>query len=393
MNRNEDQPILYEPIMGKSKIDILTIVSQWLLFLATNLFFVCKYVPRIGLSPVGCGILYGLVTTGLFWLYREKIRIHITECLARNLSVFIIFGLVVLVALSIFFIDPMSIQVDRWSATTYFLDALFQGIYPYGVHTHVSEFHFASPFPLWHYLNIPFWLIGDVGWIQVFFLLLFAGALYYYFHSWKILLSALLILCISPAYWWEIATRSDGLSNAFLVCSVILFIHRFPIQMEDKWWLLAIMAGCIASTRLSAIIPLALYLFRPWLETNWKKKTGFIGIALAVVLFFFMPYILWDTTNWVFFHRNPFMSQTSPGNPWILGVMVLVAMGVSYPRMTFRRYAAITAIFLFAFMLFTQLGVIWRMEEPVTLFSTHCDISYFTLSLPYIIVALVHKEE
>jgi hypothetical protein len=73
--------------------------------------------------------------------------------------------------------------------------------------------------------------------------------------------------------------------------------------------------------------------------------------------------------------------------------MVLVAMGVAYPKMTFRRYAAITAIFLFAFMLFTQLGVIWRMEEPVTLFSTHCDISYFTLSLPYIIVALVHKEE
>ena len=377
----------------KKIFPIVPCAIQWLLFLATNLFFVCKYVPRIGLHPVWCGILYGLVTTGLFWLYREKIRIYITERMARNLSVVIIAGWVVLVGLSVFLIDPMSIQVDRWSATTYFLDALFQGIYPYGVHTHVSEFHFASPFPLWHYLNIPFWLMGDVGWLQAFCLLVFAGSLYYYFRSWNVLLSALLILCISPAYWWEIATRSDGLSNAFLVCSVILFIHRYPIKMEDKWWLLAIISGCVASTRLSAIIPMALYLFRPWLETNWKKKTGFIGIALAVVLFFFMPYVLWDTTDWVFFHRNPFMSQTSPGNPWILGVMVLVAMGVAYPKMTFRRYAAITALFLFAFMLFTQLGVIWRMEEPVTLFSTHCDISYFTLSLPYIIVALVHKEE
>ena len=163
--------------------------------------------------------------------------------------------------------------------------------------------------------------------------------------------------------------------------------------MEDKWWLLAIIAGCIASTRLSAIIPVALYLFRPWLETNWKKKTGFMGIALVVVLFFFMPYILWDTTNWVFFHRNPFMSQTSPGNPWILGVMVLVAIVLSCRKMTFYQYAANTAIFLFAFMLFTQLGVIWRIEGPATLFSTHCDISYFTLSLPYIIVTLVYKGE
>ena len=392
MKPNADRRILFERIMEKSKNNIVRILIQWLIFLATNLFFVCKYVPRIGWSPVGSGIVFGLVATGLFWLYREKIRQHISERLARNLSVLIIVGILAVITLAIILIDPLSIQVDRWSATTYFLDALFQGIYPYGVNTHVSEFHYASPFPLWHYLNIPFWLMGEVGWIQAFFLLVFVGAIYYYFRSWKIVLSTLLLLCISPAYWWEIATRSDGLSNAFLVGSVLLFIHRFPVKMEDKWWLLAILSGCIASTRLSAIIPIALYLFRPWLEVDWKKKLGFIGIALGVVLIFFMPYVLWDTTHWVFFHRNPFMSQTSPGSPWILGVMVIVAIGLAYRKMTFLRYAETTAVFLFAFMLFTQLGVIWRMEEPVTLFSTHCDISYFTLSLPYVIIALVHRE-
>jgi hypothetical protein len=149
------------------------------------------------------------------------------------------------------------------------------------------------------------------------------------------------------------------------------------------------MAGCLASTRLSAVIPVALYLFRPWLDASWKAKIGFIGIALGIIAAAFAPYVFWDTDCWIFFQRNPFMSQTTPGSVWILGVMVLVAIGVAYKKTSFWYYLCTTSVFMFAFMLFTQLGVIYKSPEPVTLFDICCDISYFTLALPYAAVALI----
>ena len=372
----------------KFTTDNLLMILQWVVILTTNIFFICKYFPRAGLNPFICSVLYGIVITGLVFIYMKWIATRISKRLACWLSVALVLGIILFIALAIQFISPYSLQVDRWSATTFFLDGLFHGIYPYGIHTHAAETNFPSPFPLWHYLNIPFWLLGDVGWIQAFFILVFVGSIYYCFRSWHTVLATLLLLYVSPAYWWELVVRSDGLSNAFLVCSCILFIQRYPLKMDRQWWIIAIMVGCLAATRLSAIIPIALYLFYPWLKANWKVQIGFISVVTGVVVFFFFPYIFWDTNSWIFFQRNPFMSQTSPGSPWILGIMVLIAISIAYKKKTFYYYLSTTSLFMFAFMLFTQLGVIYRSAEPVTLFDICCDISYFTLSIPFAILSL-----
>ena len=182
------------------------------------------------------------------------------------------------------------------------------------------------------------------------------------------------------------------MSNALLVCCLILLLERYAIRMDKHWWLLAIFAGCLASTRLSAVIPVALYLFRPWIDANWKIKTGFVAIAATIIFGFFAPYIFWDTESWVFFERNPFMSQTSPGDPWILGFLVLLAIGIAYKKQTFYYYVSTTSAFVFAFMLISQLGRMWSQEVPSTIFDPCCDISYMTLALPFVIITLVDKE-
>jgi hypothetical protein len=372
----------------EKKFNNLFPITQWGVILTTNAVFVYKYITRIDINPIIVTIVFFFLFSSAIYLYCHNIEKYITESIARWFSIALTIGIIGIIACTIFMIDPLSIRVDRWSATSYFLDALTTGVYPYGVHTHVFENNYPSPFPLWHYLNIPFWLIGDVGWIQVFMLLFFLGSIYLYFQSWRAVLYAIIILCISPAYWWEIVTRSDGLSNALLVCSCILLIERYGITMSKQWWLLAIIAGCIASTRLSAIIPIALYLFRPWIDATWKQKIGFISIAAGIVIFAFAPYILWDTTEWIFFKRNPFMSQTSPGNPWILLVMVVIAILIAYKKQTPYYFFSTTSVFMFTFMLITQLGVVWRSGGEVTLYDPGFDISYFTLATPYAIIAL-----
>lgn len=379
--------------MEPNKTRLVNKLIQWGLFLATNILFVCKYCPRIGLNPIICAVGFGIVTTGLFLLYETKIRNYISEHIACILSIVGLCGMIAIIATAIFLIPPLSIQVDRWSATTYFLDALFDGVYPYSVHTHISETNYSSPFPLWHYFNIPFWLIGDVGWIQAFFLAVFASAVYYCFRSWRTLLSVVLLLIISPAYWWEIATRSDGLSNILLVCSAVLFIERYPLRMQNRWWLLAIIAGCIACTRMSAVVPLALYLFYPWMEANWKIKTGFLLVALTVAVCLFAPYLFWDTTDWIFFSRNPFITQTLQGNHWTLVAMIGLAILIAYKKQTFYYYLSTTSVFMFVFMLVSLLGVIYASEEDVTILDNCCDISYFTLSLPFAILAATWPDD
>ena len=378
--------------MEKKLTDQIVTIIQWAIILVTNLFFVCKYIPRIGINPVLSAVVYSAVFCCLVYVYIRFVKQHLSERFACISSILLTIGLLSIIACCIFLIDPFSIRVDRWSATTFFLDALFEGVYPYGVHTHVSETNFPSPFPIWHYLNIPFWLIGDVGWIQAFFLLAFVVSVYIYFRSWHAVLSVLLLLCISPAYWWELATRSDGLSNALLVCSLILLLERYTINMDKHWWLLALFAGCLASTRLSAIIPVALYLFKPWIDADWKVKTGFIAIAATIVFCAFAPYVFWDTETWIFFQRNPFMSQTAPGNPWLLGIMVLLALGIAYKKQTLYYYMSTTSVFMFAFMFFSQLTGLVLSEAPFSFIDDRCDISYFTLSLPFAILSLSYPK-
>ena len=362
---------------------------QWGIFICINILFVCKYVPRVGLNSVVCAIVYGVLVCCFAFLYQRIIVSRLSVRIARNTSIFLLIGIIVLIALAIIFIPPLSIRVDRWSATSYFLDALFHGIYPYSVHTHVCDTNYPSPFPLWHYLHIPFWLVGDVGWQQGFFLLLFLGAVWYYFRSWHTLLTIILLLCLSPAYWWEIATRSDGVSNAFFAASCILFIERKQLHIQNQWWKLAIIAGCIASTRLSAVIPLALYLFQPWLKANWKDRLVFIGIVLCVVGFFFIPYIFWDIENWVFFQRNPFITQALLGNKWLLMPMIGIAAIIAYKKKTFYYFTSTTSLYMFAFMLVCQFCIlILPNESPLSLNDIYYDISYLTLAIPYTILTL-----
>lgn len=375
--------------MERNKTDILNIIIQWGIFLAFNGLFVYKYVPRSGGNSILCTILYGILSTGLIWLYRAKIQILITERLACIFSILLTTCIIGITSCFIFLIDPYTIQVDRWSATTFFLDALRAGVYPYGVHTHISETNFPSPFPLWLYLNIPFWLIGDVGWMQEFALIVFLGGVWYYFRSWRILLHVAILFAISPAYWWELVVRSDGVSNMLIVCALILYIQRKPIEMENRWWLLALMAGCVASTRLSSVIPMALYLFKPWLDASWKQKIGFIGIAVFVVLIFFAPYIFWDTETWIFFQRNPFITQTLQGNTLVLGIMILIALAIADKKHSFHYYTSTTSAFIFIFILASQLYVLWTTRE-YTFSNSALDISYFTLAMPFTIISHVN---
>ena len=361
------------------------------IFLFTNLLFIFKYLSRYSASsPLLSGLVYIVFVLGLFFLV-TGLRNRFSEQTFKVLSWIIIAGAFSVIGLALWKIDPLSVCVDRWSATSYFLDALFDGRYPYGVHTHVppTAHSYPSPFPFWQYVNIPFWLMGDVGYGLFFFLLLPFLAVKWFTNSYKSTFLFFLLLFLSPAYWWEVTVRSDGLSNAMLIFCLILYLEKKRITFSTHFWTLVLLCGCVAATRLSAVIPMALYLLLPYTRQSSVGRLILFPVSVLLVAgYFFLPYIFWDTETWIFFSRNPFMEQMRQGNSLVTLTILLLGIGLALRSKTFMQRIRTISWIVFLFILLTQIVRFAGDSFPGFLFNDDCDISYFTLAFPYCLFSL-----
>lgn len=368
-----------------SKLELL----QYLLFLLINGFFVVKYVSRTSVNPLLALVLYALLAVGTFGLLKWKSRICY-ERTCRYLFWGLISFLILAIVLLLTKIDPYSVQVDRWSAVTFFWDYFFQGKYPYATTTHVSDINYPSPFPVWMALNLPFYWLGDVGYNLIFFLLFAALMLRYYFGSYRQPLIFLILLALSPAYWWEIVVRSDSLSNGFLTFGFILWFSKKDGSLSDNFWTAVLCCGLLASTRMSSYLPLALFFFKPYIQLPWKKMILLPLCILGILFLTFSPFVFWDTQDWVFFSRNPFMSQSIGSNIYQLLIMVALGICLSWKWKSMTQFFSFTGVFMFVFFISSQIIRFYLKGYDVWDFSQNYDISYFSLALPYCIGAITH---
>ncbi|MDO4171195.1 MAG: hypothetical protein Q4D28_00610 [Prevotellaceae bacterium] len=357
---------------------------QWGIYLFVNGIFIYKYSMRADIiSPY---VLIAVWAAFIAAAYIMAAR-HITAW--RRATAALLLSATAMIGVLLWKVEPLSVNVDRWSATTYFLDALFHGDYPYAVQTHIGNY--SSPFPLWQYINIPFWLMGDVGLGLIAFLWMLAYGVRQFTQSTRSTFLYLLLLLCSPAYWWEVVVRSDGLSNAILVFCTIMIMCRRDITFTSRPVTTSVISGLVACTRLSAALPLGILLLRPWLWSSLRVKLLSTVIIAAICLFFLAPYMFWDGNAAIFMERNPFQTQTFqvslPGLLLFAGSMAFVAWR---KRPTMWMLGAIPVVML-AFILTTML---WHnMYKPGVSIWTDgdFDVSYLTLSLPYTILLLTYN--
>lgn len=369
------------------------LLVQIFIFLFVNGLFIFKYLGRlevVNTTLVFC--IYASLFLGFLIIYDRLFNKNKEEKIFRIgfWSILIIASLLILFSLNS--IDRYEVAVDRWSAVTFFLDGLFRGEYPYGIHTHVWEYNYPSPFPVWYLINLPFYFLGDVGLGLIFFLWLTGLCLYYFFGSYKKAFLFLFLLCISPAYWWEIAVRSDSLSNGLLVLCFILWFSKKGYTLSSNFILATICCGLLASTRLSAILPIALYFFSSYIRLSWRRKIIFPIAIIGIVFIMFSPFIFWDTDSWVFFSRNPFMSQTSVGSSYVLLIMMALGCFLSLQWKNMKQFFDCTSVFIFIFMLGSFIGLFFNFGINGSFF-THSiyDISYFTLAFPFCLSSISEK--
>lgn len=321
-----------------------------------------------------------MFVNSLYWIRLKEIYFKV---LTFGILLLIISGIVFLLVS----IDPYSVRVDRWSAVTFFLDSLLQGNYPYAAHTHVSSSNFPSPFPIWYVINFPFYLLGDVGYGLIAFIIATTILVWNLLKSYKGTFLFLLFFALSPAYWWEVLVRSDSLSNAFLVFGMIVWFYTRGFTLKENFLTAVVICGIAAATRLSAVLPLALFFFKPYTGLDLKHKIFFPAVILLFVFIAFSPFIFWE--DGIFFQRNPFMSQTSVGSSYILLSMVILGIFMALRIDNLGKFFLLVQVFMFVFILASQIGLIVTRGIQGSIFadSTY-DISYFSLLLPYAVIGL-----
>ena len=358
-------------------------IIKLFIYIFINLLFIIKYGLRyFSLSSV---ILICLLYI-IFIVFSIRVSRRLNILLLGTLLSF--FFLFLLIIQNI--IDPYSIQVDRWSAIHNFLYNLFHGIFPYAAQTHLGGY--GSPFPIWQIFHIPFYLLGNVGLSIAFATLIFNYVVYVVFDK-KTACYSFLLLLLSPAFVYEVLVRSDLITNFLLVASIILLLRKYHVTINSHYLGLAILCGLIMSTRLSALIPFVLYYFHEYIHAKWSIKISFPIVILLVFAITFLPFLLWDGEMLLFFEYNPFILQSRQGNlfDFIIFIPIGILLSLNWKDII-GTYMLYTTYILILLVIITFAHNMYLYSNWNELFQAAYDITYFNMSLPFIILSISINE-
>lgn len=353
------------------------------IYLIINVLFVEKYVTRITDCQFVFSIIYVAIALLIISFFSKRISTFThTKKLVIGLGIiFLSLGIGVQYAL-----DPYSIQVDRWSAIHNFLATMLQGEYPYSASTHLGGY--GSPFPIWQIFHLPFYAIGNVG-LSIFVVTIAFVATIHYFHSSKVALMTIVLLGISPAFWYEIAVRSDLITNILLIATIIEWLSNKQIKLLQHPYSLGILSGLILSTRLVAIIPLCVLYGYEFLHIHWKKQVLFLLTTIVTFTITFIPFILWNGSTLFFFEYNPFVLQTRQGSWLVLAVFAIIALSITlYIKGNNKYISAATGVVLTTLVAMAFVEKMWQEQLWGDLFSSAFDITYLSVALPFYIIHL-----
>ncbi len=366
-------------------------VSLSLCFWFINLLFILKYSLRFSsLLTILSISFFSLYTIAAIQLYKKRLgQQRINK--SKHFKYFYI-GLVVIMA--IFFIwinvktDAYKLHVDRWSALAGGIQAVLKGQYTYTVADHLGGR--TSNLPGLFIIGLPFFLMKDVGLLQVFTFLLISYLIYDYFDQNYEKLFALLLILSSPAYYWEIFVKSDLMSNLILVMTFLIYWQKkLPKKSFDKPFSLGIITGILLFTRLIVLIPFEIFLFQEFIKTSTKNKRKFIVALMLTIIFIWLPILYTIESFKTFIHYNPFSLQSSQiPFIWLVFFLLVPLFVASRIGHDLDKKILFSGIFLLLPVLYNFIDLITKIGFERSFIGSVFDISYFNMALAFVILSI-----
>jgi len=351
-------------------------------YLLVNILFVYKYGLRQNIIPVGAVIAAYLpcVCAVLFFNFRKM----------KHLKAIYLTLIALITPLLIFVVchvDKYALVVDRWSAMEVGVRAWLGGEYPYTAVDHLNGR--TSNFPGLLLIGLPFYLLGNVGFLQVFSFAALAFCLYKCLKIDKAL-KFIVLLLLSPAFWWEITVLSDLMSNFTLVLVFILLIDKYLSENKFKYPIaLGIVLAVLILTRGIVFIPIALYFAKDFYRLPWtgKWKTGITFTAVALLL---TVSVLWNCPDWeTLKHYNPFLLQTSQIPSFVYVMVILLPLLLTFRIKNVRFNLSCYTVVLVAIpVLYVLVSKIIAFGFQNTVVGSVMDISYLSMLFPFLLIPL-----
>ncbi|MEM6398345.1 MAG: hypothetical protein AAF741_18480 [Bacteroidota bacterium] len=355
------------------------------LYLFVNTLFVYKYGLRQSYVPVEILTVFYIVIATVALVFSNRIIAALERLPAKRLMFFGLSGITAVAMIWLIQrIDSEALNVDRWSALELTVEGITEGLYPYTRVDHVGNM--SSNFPGLAWLAVPFYLLGDVGYLQIFVFVLFAWYLWTFPDKKSSAFFTLVLFVTAPAILWEIAVKSDLVSNILLA---YLFIEWWRKKYRDavfsKPILLGAALGFFMCTRAVLLIPLALFYFRPFVLAGLRKQILFFTSAVVTAILICLP-ILLTVPDWETFSQfNPLTLQTDKA-PIYAYLLLLLVFVIPFFKKDYDDRLFYSAVIIFMIPATSMLEAITDRGFTHMITTHSFDISYLSMCLPAVLV-------
>jgi hypothetical protein len=357
------------------------------LFLLISFLFAVKYGSRITSSYI---LLASIISA--FYLFIWKKRFVFGRFHSKTIYILLAF-FTLLFSIVFYKITPESLNVDRWSVITSFWDNYFNNEYVYAAKSHKGNP--PGPMPFYYIIALPFYFIGELGFLSIMGSLVFLLILNYLKSPNYLKVTTILLMLSSTFYLWEVTCRSNVFLNASLIVFSIVYFFKTMENKLNKVNLIAIgiIIGLLLSTRNVFVIPyIVFFLYTLKFNLISIKNTIIIGL-IAIITFFatFLPFIYNHSEEFKII--NPFIIQSTYLMPFSYTVFCVILAFLSF--FIFKNKNDVffySGIILFITVIIHYIHLIGVSSFNEAFFESRADISYFILSAPFLLIHFILEE-
>lgn len=344
-----------------------------------NVLFAYKYAMRFTTNPTLWILGYVVFLIALLVLLYSDIALKSSVLERDAFFAVCVLGIALVLYFAMSRFEPSHIRVGRFPALYDWISRLLHGQFPYLSPTR------PSGFPFLFVLAMPFYLLGDLGLMQVFAFLLYAFLVHtHYAKQGANRYRVLILLACAPMFLYEIVVRSDLFSNMVIVM-VFMFVLEGKLRRANNVMLVVagFVAGLLLSTRGIVLLIFILYFGYFFRHSLRKGLVMLVGIS-AGFLITILPFVLWDPARFVTSGPLAIQSSYLPLSLLICSIVLCLLLAI--------RAKALSSVYKYiAVVLFAVVSVAFCLSIlsygwSATIFKDRFDISYFCLSLPFLLL-------
>ena len=286
------------------------------------------------------------------------------------LAAMIFLSLALQIVLLIWVAPQFDHQMDRDDALTYWIEALARGEYPYSVPT--SRGNPISILPTLPLIALPFYLLGNVGYLEIFSYLFLIGLLWMaYKQAPRVRFFAIIVFSTSPLLFFEVAGRSDLIANLALLVLLIFLLERHPVnELKFGAWIFGLTLGFLGAARI-ALAP-ALFLIVYYMAAAFPRRMLKKTLTISTITFFILvaPFAFWNPST--FFHYAPLgVNSTKLGGDRLIALLLLVGTAILTLLVSFAVKSAVD--------LYAAVAMILGLVTLATWLTFSRDLSYLQM--------------